>query len=91
MAGTEALAAELSRRVRDDLIRWGIVSDGPSVGSANGYRASAGDWIMARRNDNGVDAGERGRKLANRDVLRIVDTDPDGTGLSGAGRAADRP
>jgi hypothetical protein len=31
ITGTEARAAELSRRVREDLIRWGIVSDGPAV------------------------------------------------------------
>ena len=32
MCGTDALAAELSRRVRDDLIHWGIVDgDGPAV------------------------------------------------------------
>ena len=80
MAGTDAMAAELSRRVRGDLIRWGIVSDGPSIRVRNGYRVSAGDWIMARRNDNMIDAGERGRKLANRDVLRIIDVDSDGTG-----------
>ena len=81
MCGTDAMAAELSRRVRDDLIRWGAVSDGPAVTIMNGYRASAGDWIMARENDNRVDAGEEGRKLANRDVLRVVNTDADGSGL----------
>ena len=51
MAGTEAMAAELSRRVREDLIRWGIVSDGPTVRLRDGAQASAGDWIMARKND----------------------------------------
>jgi hypothetical protein len=81
MCGTDAMAAELSRRVRDDLIRWGIVSDGPAVTVMNGYQASAGDWIMARENDNDVDAGEEGRKLANRDVLKVVNTDADGSGL----------
>jgi len=81
MCGTDAMAAELSRRVRDDLIRWGMVSGGPAVALMNGSRASAGDWIMARENDNRVDAGEDGRKLANRDVLRVVDTDADGCGL----------
>lgn len=80
MAGTEAMAAELSRRVRDDLMHWGLVEDGPSVPIMNGFHASAGDWVMARKNANWVDAGEDGRKLANRDVLRIIDTDPDGTG-----------
>jgi ATP-dependent exoDNAse (exonuclease V) alpha subunit len=82
MAGTEARAAELSRRVREDLIRWGIVSDGPIIRLRDGAHASAGDWIMARRNDCGVKTDRRGRDLTNRDVLRIIDTDPHGTGLS---------
>jgi hypothetical protein len=81
MCRTEAMAAELSRRVREDLIRWGIVSDGPTVTVMNGYRASTGDWIMARKNSNYIEAGEDGRALANRDVLRITDTDPDDAGL----------
>ena len=51
ITGTEARAAELSRRVREDLIRWGIVSDGPIIRLRDGAHASAGDWIMARRND----------------------------------------
>ena len=89
MAGTEAMAAELSRRVREDLIRWGIVSDGPAVRLRDGAQASAGDWIMARRNDATVRAGQRGRTLVNRDILRITDTDPHGTGHVGSGRSAD--
>ena len=89
MAGTEAMAAELSRRVREDLIRWGIVSDGPAVRLRDGAQASAGDWIMARKNDATVRAGQRGRTLVNRDILRITDTDPHGTGHVGSGRSAD--
>ena len=82
MAGTEALAAELSRRVREDLIRWGIVSDGPAIRLRDGARASAGDWIMARKNDTTTKANQRGRALVNRDILRLVDADPYGTGMS---------
>ena len=82
MAGTEALAAELSRRVREDLIRWGIVSDGPAVRLRDGAQASTGDWIMARKNDATTKAGQRGRALVNRDILRLVDADPYGTGMS---------
>ena len=47
MAGTEAMAAELSRRVREDLIRWGIVSDGPAVRLRDGARRPppvTGSW-----------------------------------------------
>ena len=62
MCGTEGLAAELSRRVRDDLIHWGIVDgNGPSVTLMNGYQASAGDWVMARKNRNDLYTGEEGR------------------------------
>jgi AAA domain/TrwC relaxase len=82
MAGTEAMAAELSRRVREDLIRWGIVSDGPAVRLRDGAQASAGDWIMARKNDATTKASQRGRGLVNRDILRLVDADPHGTGMS---------
>ena len=82
MCGTDALAAELSRRVRDDLIHWGIVDgDGPAVTLMNGYQASAGDLVMARKNLNRVDAGAKARGLANRDILRIITADADGSGL----------
>jgi conjugative relaxase-like TrwC/TraI family protein len=82
MCGSEALAAELSRRIRDDLIHWGLVDGhGPAVTVMNGYQASAGDLVMARKNRNNLDAGEKGRGLANRDILRIISTDPDSSGL----------
>ncbi len=82
MTGTEARAAELSRRVREDLIRWGIVSDGLVVGLRDGAHASAGDWIMARRNDHHAGTDRPAGGITNRDVLRIAGTDPDGCGLS---------
>jgi hypothetical protein len=72
MAGTEAMAAELSRRVRGDLIAWGIVTGGPAVDLRDGARASTGDWIMARRNARDIETGQPGRALANRDILRIT-------------------
>jgi AAA domain len=78
MAASEALAAELSRRVRGDLIQWGLVSDGPTVRLRDGGQASVGDLIMARANLNAIHAGERGRGLANRDILRITSTSPAG-------------
>jgi hypothetical protein len=81
MAGTDAMAAELARRVRGDLIAWGIVSDGPAVGLRDGARASAGDWVMARKNARQIDAGQPGRTLANRDILRIASTQAGVAGL----------
>jgi len=81
MAGTDALVAELARRVRGDLIAWGIVSDGPAVGLRDGAQASARDWIMARRNASQINAGQPGRTLANRDILRIVCTEAGVAGM----------
>jgi hypothetical protein len=81
MAASEQMAAELSRRVRDDLIYWGIVTDGPIVHLRDGAHASAGDWIMARKNDKSRRAANlTGQELTNRDVLRITETDPGTTG-----------
>jgi len=71
MAADHALRRELSRRVRDDLIRLGIVQPGPAVTIADGAAASAGDLIICTRNDHSVQAGEPGRTLANGDLLRI--------------------
>ncbi len=74
MARTEEAARELSRRARDDLIRYGLVADGPGIRLAHGEQASAGDLIMARRNTRTIQADEDGRDLANRDVLQITRT-----------------
>jgi hypothetical protein len=71
MAADHALRRELSRRIRDDLIRLGVVAAGPAVRIAGGTQASPGDLIICTRNDHTVQAGERGRTLANGDLLRI--------------------
>jgi conjugative relaxase-like TrwC/TraI family protein len=71
MAADHALRRELSRRVRDDLIRLGVVQPGPAVSIADGTTASAGDLIICTKNDHSVQAGEPGRTLANGDLLRI--------------------
>ncbi len=81
IAGNDAMAAELARRVRGDLIAWGIVSDGPAIDLRDGAQASAGDWIMARRNVNRIEAGQPGRALANRDVLRVASTEAGAAGM----------
>jgi hypothetical protein len=62
---------EASRRIRDDLVHLGLVDDGPTVRLAEGERASVGDLIICRENDHDLEAGERGRTLANGDALRI--------------------
>ena len=78
MAADHALRRELSRRIRDDLIRLGIVSAGPAVRIADGAVASPGDLIVCTRNDHTVEAGEPGRTLANGDLLRIEAVTPGG-------------
>ena len=72
IARTEEHSRELSRRARDDLIRYGRVAAGPAAALTAGEQAGAGDLITARRNDRAVRAGEAGRELTNRDVLRVV-------------------
>ena len=66
-----ARCRDLSRRVRDDLIHLGLVSDGPSVRIAEGAGASVGDLVICRENKHQIQAGEPGRGLANGDILRI--------------------
>ena len=78
LARTEDQAREMSRRARDDLIRYGIVSPGRSVRLAQGEQASTGDLVMARRNTHAIRAGHRGPDLANRDILQITAIPADG-------------
>jgi AAA domain len=78
MAADHALRRELSRRIRDDLVRLGVVAAGPGVRIAGGAAASQGDLIICTRNDHTVEAGEPGRMLANGDLLRIEAVTPGG-------------
>ena len=68
VAGTNAEAADLARRVQDRLIRAGRVQQ-PQLELADGNQAGIGDLVRARENAKTIDAG--GQPLANRDVLRI--------------------
>jgi len=68
LAGTNAEAAELSRRVQARLAQLGTV--GPARAAlSDGNQAGVGDLVRARLN-NEIDAG--GRALTNRDTLRIT-------------------
>jgi hypothetical protein len=78
MAADHALRRELNRRIRDGLIRLGIVRPGPAVTIADGTRGSPGDLVICTRNDHTLEAGEPGRTLANGDLLRIEAITPDG-------------
>ena len=76
MARTDDQVRELSRRARDDLIRYGVVSADPPIRLAQGEQASTGDLVMARRNTRAVQAGNPSRDLANRDILQITSITP---------------
>ena len=78
MAADHALRRELSRRIRDDLIRLGIVRPGPRCASPTARWPAPGDLIVCTRNDHTVEAGEPGRTLANGDLLRIDAVTPGG-------------
>jgi flagellar biosynthesis GTPase FlhF len=75
LARTSEQARELSRRVRDDLVRYGLVDQRIQIGLRHGATAGLGDLIVARQNDRTITAGPTGRWLANRDVLRIDSAD----------------
>jgi hypothetical protein len=78
MAANHDLRRELSRRIRDDLIRLGIVDASPAVRISDRTKASVGDLIVCTKNDHSVQAGEPARSLANGDLLRIEAITPDG-------------
>ncbi len=75
IARTAEQARELSRRVREDLIRYGRVDTSLRVNLRHRATAGRGDLITARRNDRHIITGARGRSLANRDILRVEAAD----------------
>jgi hypothetical protein len=68
IAGSNAEAADLARRVQNKLIGARRVQQ-PQLELADGNRAGIGDLVRARENAYTIDAA--GQPLANRDVLRI--------------------
>ena len=68
LAGSNAEAAELSRRVQARLVQLGDVGP-PTAVLADGNHAGTGDLVRARLN-TGIDAG--GRTLTNRDTLQVT-------------------
>ena len=68
LAGSNAEAAELSRRVQARLTAMGAVGP-PQAVLSDGNHAGTGDLVRARLNTE-IDAG--GRRLTNRDTLQII-------------------
>ncbi len=68
LAGSNAEAAELSRRVQAKLIQLGTVGP-PQATLSDGNQTGVGDLVRARHNTK-IDAA--GRKLTNRDTLQII-------------------
>ena len=68
LAGSNAEAAELSRRVQAKLVRLDDVGP-PQAVLADGNHAGTGDLVRARLNTE-IDAG--GRTLTNRDTLKVT-------------------
>ena len=71
MARSRDHVRELSRRVRDELLRLGLVDGGRTVPLAEGARASVRDLVVIRANDHM--AG-----LANGDIVRVEAIEDDG-------------
>jgi hypothetical protein len=67
LAGSNAEAAELSRRVQAKLTQLGTIGP-PQAPLSDGNHAGAGDLVRARLNTE-IDAG--GRTLTNRDTLQV--------------------
>ena len=68
LAGSNAEAAELSRRVQAKLTQMGSVGP-PQAPLSDGNHAGVGDLVRARLNTE-IDAG--GRQLTNRDTLKVT-------------------
>jgi len=78
IAADHGLRRELSRRVRENLVRLGLVDASQMVTVADGTEAGRGDLIMCTRNNHHVEAGEPGRAIANGDLLLIDNITPGG-------------
>src|SRR5260370_40346063 len=71
MAADWARCRELSARIRGDLIHLGLVDGARAIRIADGAEASAGDLIICRRNEHGIEAGQPPPALANGGLLRV--------------------
>jgi conjugative relaxase-like TrwC/TraI family protein len=62
---------DLSRRIQGYLLDWGQLQPGSAAALNEGATAYVGDLIVARQNDNKLEAGQPGWTLANGDLLRV--------------------
>ena len=74
IAATNEQAADLSARARAELAALGRVEQDAPLPLRDGNAAGRGDIIQARRNDRRI-TDRAGRRIANRDMLRIEDYD----------------
>lgn len=74
---TTAQAAELSARVRSELVGLQKVSNDATVSLRNGCVAGSGDLIQCRLNDR-TNRDRGGRQVSNRDVFQVREVTEDG-------------
>ena len=77
LAATRDTVRDLNHRAREDRLDITDHPRGPEVVLADGSRASAGDLVIARRNDRRLRAGD-GSWVKNGDRWRIETVHPDG-------------
>ncbi|MFF4647462.1 MobF family relaxase [Streptomyces sp. NPDC001389] len=89
MTATNARSVELSREIRSQLVRYGLVEEA-GVPLADDNRAGVGDLIQTRHNDVNLKDSD-GRIVLNRRVYRVTGVGEDGqlTAARVAGRNAD--
>jgi conjugative relaxase-like TrwC/TraI family protein len=85
LAGTDVLLTaysreecrDLSRRIQGYLREWGKLGIRVSVRLREDVTACQGDLVIARKNDNRLQAGATGWTLSNSDMLRIQGAGPE--------------
>jgi ATP-dependent exoDNAse (exonuclease V) alpha subunit len=79
LAGTDVIltafehreCVDLSRRVQGYLLDWDQIQAGATAALREGAHAHVGDLIIARQDDNHLDAGQPGPTLAHGDRLQV--------------------
>ncbi|MGW2749284.1 ATP-dependent DNA helicase, partial [Streptomyces sp. NPDC001450] len=80
IAPTNEQSDELAARARADLVRLGVVQDeGVELGQNRGLTVGVGDMIQLRDNDRRLTTASGERFATNRDVVRVLTTEDDGS------------